>query len=133
MEGHAATSARLLAMGSLSIRDYLKTALPQQDMLDIVPAPSAPSAKPAPEPQPNQAEGKAEVPFYIKRRGKGKGRPVMYNWSHSSVAQIYVTVEFDDMQATSTGDAGGIKEAKEQACMVLAARILARNARRITH
>lgn len=89
MEGHAATSARLQAMGSLSIRDYLKTALPQQDMLDIVPAPSAPSAKPAPEPQPNQAEGKAEVPFYIKRRGKGKGRPVMFNWSHSSVAQIY--------------------------------------------
>lgn len=44
-----------------------------------------------------------------------------------------VTVEFDDTQATSPGDAGSIKEAKEQACMVLAARILARNARRITH
>ncbi len=58
MEGHAATSARLQAMGSLSIRDYLKTALTQQDMLDIVPAPSAPSAKPAPEPQPNQAEAR---------------------------------------------------------------------------
>ncbi|GAC77682.1 hypothetical protein PANT_27c00071 [Moesziomyces antarcticus T-34] len=134
MEGHAATSARLLAMGSLTIRDYLKTALPQQDMLDIVPTPPAAAAKPAPPPpQHGQDEEKAEVPFYIKRRGKGKGRPVMYNWFHSSVAQIYVTVEFDDMQATSPGDAGSIKEAKEQACMVLAARILARNARRITH
>ncbi|KAI3484869.1 hypothetical protein L1887_51923 [Cichorium endivia] len=153
MEGHAATSARLQAMGSLSIHDYLKTVLPQQDMLDIVPARPAAAAKPAPPPpQHGHDAEKAEVPFYIKRRGKGKGRPVMFNWSHSSVAQIYgrfgadkercgyrhlpsftVTVEFDDMQATSPGDAGSIKEAKEQACMVLAARILARNVRRITH
>lgn len=53
-------------------------------------------------------------------------------WSRH-LPSFTVTVEFDDTQATSPGDAGSIKEAEEQACMVLAARILARNARRITH
>lgn len=87
-------------MGSLTIRDYLKTALPQEDILDIVPAPPTPSAKLAPQPQQvAQPEEKAEVPFYIKRRGKGKGRPVMYNLSHSSVAQLYGELPKPSMQS----------------------------------
>lgn len=32
-----------------------------------------------------------EVPFYIKIRGKGKGRPVMYDVGKSAVSQIYGT------------------------------------------
>ena len=50
---------------------------------------------------------------------------------HRHLPSFTVTVEFDDLYASNAGYAGSIKEAKEQACLLLVAQILARNARRI--
>ncbi|SNX87007.1 uncharacterized protein MEPE_05717 [Melanopsichium pennsylvanicum] len=92
-----------------------------------------------------------DVPFYIKVRGKGKGKPVLFDQNNNAVAQIYelaaqmdlaeplfthtrtgaafiVTVDFDNLTATNVDFAGSIKEGKEMACARLARMILKRNA-----
>lgn len=114
MTGHDQTSANLAAAGGKSIPDYLKNAFPNSNVSEAAavasPTPNAGSArrpslyealsgKPAQKqsdftPSPPSEEGDVgETPFYIKVKGKGKGRPVMFDRSKSSVAQVHG--EFD--------------------------------------
>ncbi|SJX64695.1 uncharacterized protein SRS1_15511 [Sporisorium reilianum f. sp. reilianum] len=166
---HAQTTANLTAAGGKTIPQYLEGAFPHKDTSDAVavavastPAPTSAQVAAAPDKEPTildkiterlDAEASGQVPLYIKVKGKGKGRPVMFDWDKSSVAQVYeyaaqmsvpnpvfdhvaggaahlrtftVTVKFDGLSATSAM-AGSIKEAKESACDVLVQEMLDRN------
>ncbi|EST08864.1 Double-stranded RNA-binding domain protein [Kalmanozyma brasiliensis GHG001] len=170
---HELTSANLAAAGGKSIPDYLREAFPEADTsqaanvassskkglyetLSGKPLPEKGSVIPSPSPPDDDEEGRDlyETPFYIKVRGKGKGKAVLFEKGRSSVAQIHewaaqmnvedpvfthtssgaahllaftVTVNFDGLIATSPRSAGSIKDAKELACADLAEQILLRN------
>ncbi|TKY88952.1 hypothetical protein EX895_002193 [Sporisorium graminicola] len=168
---HARTSANLAAAGGKTIPEYLEGAFPHKHTSDAVAVASIPASACVPDPVDGATaaapeklktfdeevlgyplEGPPEVPFYIKFKGKGKGRPVMYDFDRSSVAQVYeyavqmsvpepvfshitsgaahmrsfeVTVSFHGLRGTHT--AGSIKKAKELACASLIEAMLARN------
>lgn len=96
-------------MGGKSIPNYLQNAFPPEDDASAAAVPfefsvaalsltdpvSSSDGTDTPteaqqEPMHEDQSG-VEVPFYIKVRGKGKGKPIMYDPSKSSVAQIYGT------------------------------------------
>lgn len=105
---HARTSANLAAAGGKTIPEYLEGAFPHKHTSDAVAVASIPTSACVPDPGDGATaaapeklktfdeevlgyplEGPPEVPFYIKFKGKGKGRPVMYDFDRSSVAQVY--------------------------------------------
>ncbi|CDR99078.1 hypothetical protein [Sporisorium scitamineum] len=161
---HEKITAKLAAAGSKTVADYLRAAFPHKDISDALAVVSIPASAGVPDEAAPEKEmalldivelagrGTAHVLFYIKVKGKGKGRPVMYDYMKSSVAQVYeyatqmslpdplfdhiasgaahlrsfeVTVQFDGLSATDR--AGSIKEAKEGACDTLVQEMLARN------
>lgn len=106
-EGFAETTHKLLSLGAKDTPSYLQTAFGANSdtagvvvhevgalALDDEPIHGGDGIDPpAVEMNTIEAEGKVagEVPFYTKVRGKGKGQPVLYDTSRSSVAQIYGT------------------------------------------
>ncbi|KAJ1019751.1 hypothetical protein NDA13_005689 [Ustilago tritici] len=107
-ERYKATSAKLLAMGTTCIPNYLEKAFPPvspHNSSSAVPFEfsvaalglmerdttfSVETSIPDDQAEDNVQEEKSlHVPFYIKVRGKGKGKPILYDPIKSSVAQIY--------------------------------------------
>lgn len=86
---HDLTSTNLVSVQAKSILSYLQTAFPEVDST-IATSSSTTDTCTIPEVelvQNTQSEG--EVPFYIKSKGKGKGKPILYSPLRSSVAQCY--------------------------------------------
>ena len=105
---YKATSAKLLAMGTTCIPTYLEKAFPpisphnssspvplefSLTALGLTQQPLTSSVEtsiPDDQAEDNvQEQMDLHVPFYIKVKGKGKGRRVLYDAMKSSVAQIY--------------------------------------------
>ncbi|SAM83635.1 uncharacterized protein UBRO_06654 [Ustilago bromivora] len=171
-EKYKATSGKLLVMGTIFIPNYVKKAFPSvspNNSNSAVPFEFSIAALGLIVRDTTSAVGTSfvdgqednvdeemslNVPFYVKVRGKGKGRPVLYDPLKSSVAQIYelaeqvglpepnfttsssgaahlrsfkAEVSFNNLTATTSGCAGSMKEVKEQACKLLVELILARN------
>lgn len=99
------TTTQLRYMGAKGMTEYIQAAFPRPNSTSYTPpatfAPSTPTPAAGKTTEvvlhdvnkANQApiEEDTEVPFYIKVRGKGKGKPVMFDRFKSSVAQIYGT------------------------------------------
>ncbi|SPO31112.1 uncharacterized protein UTRI_05246_B [Ustilago trichophora] len=174
------TNANLQAIGAGSIPLYLPKAFPTPSpsqeanaatgdfvdsarltidhMLQSSTTTSGSTGKLASEEAEEARQEEEDVPFYVKTRGKGKGKPVFFDLGKSSVAQIFeyaaqkgipdpvfchsssgaahilnfsVTVTFAGLTTTNADHAfaGSIKEAKEQACFKLARMLLERQKR----
>lgn len=110
------TSANLTSAGGQSIPQYLQGAFPTTDTSNAASATSASVAADRPartmaqafgipdgtfggivsagedssqSSQDDEEQDTSDVPLYIKVKGKGKGRPVMFDRSRSSVAQLH--------------------------------------------
>lgn len=101
------TSANLTAAGGQSIPNYLSTAFPNKDTSSASSAANTTTPKRrtmseafgiiVPDGtfggivggEDSSEEDTSDVPLYVKVRGKGKGRAVMWDRSRSSVAQLH--------------------------------------------
>lgn len=88
------TDERLEKLGLKTIHEYLRSA-PTPRPATKNPVPNSSVDAPAAPAEASIVKAKMledlpiETPFYVKMKGKGKGRPVPYDRSRSSVAQIF--------------------------------------------
>ena len=91
--GRAETTAKLHAIGGQSIPGYLERTFPHADTSSanqrFVDAAEQTIDEMLHPMRDEMQDVDEEVPLYIKVRGKGKGKPVIFDPTRSSVAQIY--------------------------------------------
>ena len=91
--GRAETTAKLHAIGGQSIPGYLERTFPHADTSSanqrFVDAAEQTIDEMLHPMRDEMQDVDEEVPLYIKVRGKGKGKPVLFDPERSSVAQIY--------------------------------------------